>query len=111
MTPYYLALLASIGLGIVGQVVLKFGTERGDGSLAGQFLNPVTIGGLAVYFIAAMLYIAAIKRIPISIAYPSISISYAAVALIAHYLWGEPLGLQQVAGLALITGGILVLHH
>jgi small multidrug resistance pump len=111
MAPYYAALISAICVGIIGQIVLKFGAERsGDGLLA-QFLNPVTILGLAVYFLAAVLYIVAIKRIPISIAYPTISISYAAVALLAHYLWNEPFGLAQVAGLLLITGGIVFLHH
>jgi undecaprenyl phosphate-alpha-L-ara4N flippase subunit ArnE len=112
VTPFYAALFGGIALGVVGQIVLKYGTERsiGGGFLA-QFLNPVTIAGLAVYFMAALLYILALKRIPLSIAYPSIAVSYVAVALAAHYLWGEPFGLQQITALALITGGILVLHH
>jgi small multidrug resistance pump len=110
--PYYAALFGGIGLGVVGQVVLKHGTERslGGGFLA-QFLNPVTVAGLAVYFLAALLYILALRRIPLSVAYPSISFSYVIVALVAHYLWGEPFGVQQIVALALITGGILVLHH
>jgi undecaprenyl phosphate-alpha-L-ara4N flippase subunit ArnE len=112
LAPYYAALLAAIGCGIVGQIVLKHGAVRAAaGSWFGHFLDPVTIAGLGIYFLAALLYIVALKRIPLSIAYPSIAISYVAVALLAHYLWGEPFGLQQVAALGLITAGILVLHY
>ena len=108
--PYYAALLGAILLGVLGQVALKAGAERSSG-MVGQFLDPFTIGGFAVYALAAILYIIAIKRIPISLAFPSVSLSYVAVAIIAHLLWGEPLGVPQVAGIALIAGGILLLHQ
>jgi small multidrug resistance pump len=108
--PYYAALLGAILLGVLGQVALKAGAERSTG-MVGQFLDPFTIGGFAVYALAAILYIIAIKRIPISLAFPSVSLSYVAVAIIAHLLWGEPLGVPQFAGIALIAGGILLLHQ
>jgi multidrug transporter EmrE-like cation transporter len=112
VAPYYAALFGGIAVGVLGQIVLKYGAEHSaGGSFVAQFLDPMTIAGLAIYFVAALLYILALKRIPLSVAYPSISASYIAVALAAHYIWGEPLGVQQFAGLALIAGGILVLHH
>ena len=107
--PYYAALVGAILLGVLGQVALKAGAERSAGMVA-QFLDPFTIGGFGVYALAAIFYIVAIKRIPISLAFPSVSLSYVAVAIIAHLLWGEPLGVPQVAGIALIAGGILLLH-
>jgi undecaprenyl phosphate-alpha-L-ara4N flippase subunit ArnE len=108
--PYYGALLAGILLGVVGQIALKAGAERSSGMLA-QFVEPFTIAGFFVYALAAVFYIIAIKRIPISLAFPSVSLSYVAVAAIAHLVWGEPLGLPQLAGMALIAGGILLLHQ
>jgi small multidrug resistance pump len=44
----------------------------------------------------------ALKKIPVSIAFPSVSASYALVAALAHLLWNEPLGMPQIADLALI---------
>jgi small multidrug resistance pump len=112
LAPYYAALLAAIACGVLGQIVLKHGAARASGDgLFGLFLQPVTIAGLGVYFLAALLYIVALKRLPLSVANPSVAISYVVVALLAHYLWGEPFGLQQVAALGLITAGILVLHY
>jgi small multidrug resistance pump len=108
--PYYAALLAGILLGVVGQVALKAGAERSSGMMA-QLFDPFTIGGFAIYAVAAILYIIAIKRIPISLAFPTVSLSYVAVAVIAHLVWGEALGLPQIAGMALIIGGILLLHQ
>jgi drug/metabolite transporter (DMT)-like permease len=106
----YGALAAAILVGVVGQLLLKTGAERtADGVLA-QFLDPFTLGGLAAYGLGAIFYILAIKRIPISIAFPSVALSYVLVAIAAHLLWQEALGWQQFAGIGLIAAGILVLH-
>jgi small multidrug resistance pump len=110
LLPYYAALVAGIVLGVGGQVLLKTGSER-TSDLVGQFLDPFTMMGLVAYGMAAIFYIAAIKKIPVTLAFPSVSLSYVAVALIAHYAWGEPLGLPQIAGIGLIAAGILLLHQ
>ncbi len=110
LLPSYAALAVSITLGVTGQVLLKLGAERAR-DITAQFLSPFTVTGLATYGLAAIFYIIAIKRIPVTLAFPSVSLSYVAVALIAHYFWGEPLGLPQVTGIALITGGIFFLHQ
>ncbi len=106
----YAALAAAILIGVVGQLLLKTGVERAGEGLLAQFLNPFTIGGLAAYAVGAICYILAIKRIPVSIAFPSVALSYVLVAIAAHLLWQEALGWQQFAGIGLIAAGILVLH-
>jgi small multidrug resistance pump len=110
MLPFYAALLAAITFGVFGQILLKTGAERTSGMIA-QFLDPFTVVGLGAYALAAVFYIVAIKKIPLTLAFPSVSLSYVAVAVIAHYLWGEPLGWPQFAGIALIAGGIFFLHQ
>ncbi|HVM78964.1 MAG TPA: EamA family transporter [Stellaceae bacterium] len=105
----YGALAAAILVGVAGQLLLKQGAVRSADQLA-QFLDPFTISGLAVYGLAAALYIVAIKRLPVSVAFPSVALSYVLVAIAAHFLWQEPLGLAQFAGIVLIGGGILLLH-
>jgi multidrug transporter EmrE-like cation transporter len=110
LLPYYAALLAGVLLGVMGQILLKTGAERSSDVMA-QFLSPFTIVGFGIYALAAVFYIVAIKKIPLSIAFPSVSLSYVAVAIAAHLLWREPFGLAQIAGIALIGGGILLLHQ
>jgi small multidrug resistance pump len=107
---HYGALVAAILVGVAGQLLLKTGAERSADGVLAQFLDPFTIAGLAAYGVAAISYIIAIKRIPISIAFPSVSISYVLVAIAAHLLWQEALGWQQFAGIGLIAAGVLVLH-
>jgi small multidrug resistance pump len=110
MAVYYASLVAAILLGIAGQIALKQGAGSAA-SLIGQFLNPVTIFGLGIYFAAAICYIAALKKIPVSVAYPSISASYIIVAIVAHLVWKEPLGWPQLAGILLIGGGVVLINQ
>jgi undecaprenyl phosphate-alpha-L-ara4N flippase subunit ArnE len=106
----YVFLALAILLGVLGQLVLKAGAD-GSGDGLAQFLSPWTIGGFGIYFLSAVTYILAIKKIPISLAYPSVSISYGLLAVVAHLLWNEPLGWQQFAGILLISCGIFVLFR
>jgi len=110
MAAPYLWLALAILLGVAGQLVLKAGAATSGEGLA-QFLSPWTIGGFAIYFLSALTYIVAIKKIPVSLAYPSVSISYGLLAVLAHLLWREPLTWQHWAGIALISTGIVVMFR
>jgi len=110
MSLYYTSLAAAIMLGIAGQIALKAAAEASP-SITAQFLNPLTMIGLTVYIVAALCYILALKRIPVSVAFPSVAASYAVVAVLAHILWNEPLGWPQLAGIVLIGSGILLIHQ
>ena len=110
MAIYYVSLIGAILFGVAGQIALKSGAVSSQ-TVAAQFVNPLTIIGFAIYVFAAFCYIVALKKIPVSVAFPSIAASYAVVAVIAHLLWNEPLGWPQLGGLLLIGGGILLLNH
>ena len=110
MAVYYVSLVGAILFGVAGQIALKSGAESSH-SIAAQFINPLTLLGLAVYALAAVCYVVALKKIAVSVAFPSVAASYAVVAVIAHLLWNEPFGWPQLGGLLLIGGGILLIHQ
>ena len=107
---HYASLAAAILFGIAGQITLKAGAVRSP-TVVAQFFDPLTIIGFAIYVLAALLYIVALKEIPVSVAFPSVAASYAVVAVLGHVLWSEPFGWQQLAGLGLIGCGILLIHQ
>lgn len=106
---HYFALGSAILLGVAGQLLLKSGAVHA-GTFAQQMAHPLTITGFGIYVVSGLLYVVALKSLPVSIAFPSVAASYALVAVAAHYLWNEPFGLQQFGGIALIGIGLLVLH-
>lgn len=105
---HYLLLAAGIALGVAGQFLLKAGADAGG--IVEQFLRVPTIGGLGCYGLAAICYTLSLRAIPLSIAYPSVSASYVIVVVVSHLVWKEPLGLQQLAAVLLISGGIGLLY-
>lgn len=109
MTVYYVALAIGVVAGIGGQVLLKMGADAPD--FVSQVLRPSTLVGLALYGSAAFLYIIALRKIPLSVAFPSVSLSYAIVAVLGHYLFGEPFGMKQIGGIILIVGGVALINQ
>ena len=109
MMVYYVALGIGILAGIGGQLLLKAGADAPD--FVSQVLRPSTLCGLALYGSAAFLYIIALRKIPVSVAFPSVSLSYAIVAVLGHFLFGEPFGIKQLGGIALIMGGVVLINQ
>lgn len=109
MLLFYLALAAAILAGVAGQLLLKAGADAE--TVWAQLLRPSTIVGLGFYGCGAFLYLIALRKIPVSVAFPSVAASYAVVAFLGYFLWNEPLGLPQVGGLVLIICGVLLLQH
>jgi drug/metabolite transporter (DMT)-like permease len=102
-------LAVGILAGIGGQILLKQGADAPD--FLSQVLRPSTLCGLALYGSAAFLYIIALRKLPVSIAFPSVSLSYAIVAVLGHFMFGEPFGLRQIGGIVLIVSGVVLINQ
>lgn len=108
MIRYYSALYFSVFLGAGGQLLLKWGTAHHE-RLIHLFIDPFLMLGLGCYFVAALFYIYALKEIPLSVAFPSVALSYLLVAYAAHLLFGEPLSSIKWFAMALILSGVFLL--
>ena len=107
MNLYWAVLMLAIVTSMAGQTLLKAGAGAPD--FISQLLDIRTMIGFCLYGGAAVLYIIALRRIPMSVALPCTAISYVAAALIGHYGFAEPLGMAHMAGIGLICGGVLLL--
>lgn len=108
--------LAGVVLNAAAQLLLKAGTNR-IGEFAFSLDNivpigariaasPFVIGGLSCYVVSVVVWILALSRVPVSIAYPMLSIGYIVNALAAWYLFGESLTAQKLAGIGFIVVGV-----
>jgi small multidrug resistance pump len=113
MMPYWLALGGALVTGAAGQVLLKIGAASGIGSGAAgmlqQLLRPATMVGFVFYFVGAMLYIIALRKIPVSVAFPCAALQYLAVAVLGWIAFKEPFAWVQAGGLLLILVGVSML--
>jgi multidrug transporter EmrE-like cation transporter len=109
-------LLAGVLLNAGAQLLLKAGTNvLGVITLtaddwAAQFgrmaVEPHIVGGLACYAVSVVVWIIGLSRVPVSIAYPLLSLGYVVNAVAAHYLFGEAVALQRWVGIGFIVVGV-----
>lgn len=108
--------LTGVLLNAFAQLLLKTGTNRiGDleFTLANAWpiaLRTLTLWpfllGFACYAISIVVWIAALSRVPVTVAYPMLSIGYIVNALIARVWLGETLSASGWSGIALICVGV-----
>ena len=66
--------------------------------------------GIGAYGAGAIFYVLALRSIPLSVAFPSVAVSYVLVAGLGVFLFQEPFSLIQGAGLACICLGVVLLR-
>jgi drug/metabolite transporter (DMT)-like permease len=121
VTPQELGLLfISILSSVVGQFLLKAGAlklgavnaDNAVNHILGILTVPELIGGLATYGLGAVAYILLLTRVSLSIAGPSIALTYVFSVMLGHFLFGEAIPVARLVGLGLIVCGvILVIWH
>ena len=107
MSLYWTMLAGAIVISMGGQTLLKAGAGAPD--FMAQLFDWRTLFGLFLYGGSAMLYIIALRRIPMSVALPATAISYVAAAAIGHYAFGESISLGHMAAIGLIGAGVVLL--
>lgn len=111
-------ILVGVLLGAAGQLFLKAGTNR-VGKFAFRRDNILPIGwklatepriaaGLTCYVIGVAVWIVALSRVEVSIAYPMVSIGYVVNAIAAWYLFGEAATRSRLVGIGLIAAGVYI---
>ncbi|MCC6717333.1 MAG: small multi-drug resistant family protein [Acetobacteraceae bacterium] len=111
--------LASIALGAVAQVLLKLGMTAASmraaidagapwGILRAVLLSPGVIGGLALYGLGTVLWLAVLTRAELSQAYPFVGLSFVLTAAMGYFLFADAMTLPRIAGIALIVAGVVL---
>jgi len=122
MTPSTFAyVLSGVLLNAIAQLALKAATrhlgvlspERGAIIDMGLRIaaQPAIWVGLVCYALSVVLWIVALSRTEVSVAYPFLSIGYVIAALVAWQFFGEALTTQKVAAIGLICAGVVLLYR
>jgi multidrug transporter EmrE-like cation transporter len=70
--------------------------------------EPHIMGGLACYVVSVVVWIMALSRVEVSIAYPLLSVGYVVNAIAAYYLFGEAVTPMRLTGIAIIIVGVWI---
>ena len=111
-------ILAGVLLNAGAQLLLKAGTNA-----IGHFeftlenalpvgmrlaLEPHILGGITCYVVSLVVWIMGLSRVPVSVAYPMLSIGYVINAVAAWYLFGESLTALRLTGIGFIVVGVFL---
>ncbi|HEX3837485.1 MAG TPA: SMR family transporter [Steroidobacteraceae bacterium] len=113
-------LLGGVLLNAAAQLLLKAATRHSGELVADSgriswssvmhLLGAVPLWiGLACYGVSLIVWLGALSRVPVSVAYPMLSIGYVINAFAAAMLFGEALSIGKLAGIAMICAGVITL--
>ncbi len=110
--------LVGVLLNAAAQLLLKAGTTavgRFEFSAANAVpigfklaTEPHIVGGIACYVVSVVVWIMALSRVEVSVAYPMLSIGYVVNALAAWYWLGEAVTPMRLVGIGIIIVGVYV---
>lgn len=111
-------LVVSILFSSVAQIVLKTGLSQPHVALAidggsyigaakAVFLNAWVIAGLTLYFSAAVVWLFALVRIEVSMAYPFVGLGFIMTMIMGKFIMGDDVTLMRLAGTLLISIGVI----
>jgi multidrug transporter EmrE-like cation transporter len=111
-------ILSGVLLNAIAQTLIKAGANK-LGHFAFTLDNIPTIGlkvatnlpilgGLTCYVFSVVLWIMALSRVEVSIAYPMLSIGYLVTAVIGWAIFNEAVTPMRLAGIAVIIVGVAI---
>src|SRR5260370_41468214 len=102
--------------GSAAQLFLKAGTnalgvitltsDNWSATFGRMAAEPHFIAGAAFYVVSVVVWILGLSRVPVSIAYPMLSLGYVVNAIAAHYLFGEAVTTTRIIGIFTILLGV-----
>jgi drug/metabolite transporter (DMT)-like permease len=116
-------ILLSVGLAAVAQLTLKHGMNQVNAELApdkfgidGASLRSAagTVavwGGLFLFGLSALVWLAVLSRASLSFAYPFASLTYVLILLFDKLVLGENVSPTRWGGVALIVAGIFLISR
>lgn len=110
--------MAGVLLNAAAQLLLKAGTnaigsfEFSTGNVlpvgAKIATQPYILAGMGCYVVSVVIWILALSRTQVSVAYPMLSIGYVVNAVAAWYLFGEAVTITRLAGIGIIILGVFL---
>ncbi len=115
-------ILASVSMGVSGQLCLKAGMDQAGALAAGSvslivqttwrvLTTPLVFFGLAFYALGAVFWLLVLSKLDLSLAYPMLALTYVLIPLAAQFVLGEQVPALRWFGIAIIFAGVAVVSQ
>ncbi len=92
----------------ISQVMLKISAGKKYSSKLREYLNPLVIGGYAIFFAATLMTVLAYRYIPLSMGAIIEATGYIYITLWGVSIFKEKINKGKIIALALIIAGIII---
>jgi multidrug transporter EmrE-like cation transporter len=114
-------IFVGVMLNAAAQILMKAGTNA-VGHFEFSMENILPIGlklatewhiatALFCYALSVVVWVLALSRVPVSIAFPMLSMAYVVNAVAAYYLLGEPFSSTKLVGMGVIILGVIIISR
>jgi len=114
-------IFTGVMLNAAAQILMKAGTNAiGHFEFSAENIMPIgwklatewhIITALFCYGFSVIIWILALSRVPVSIAFPMLSMAYVVNAIAAWYLLGEAFSMTKVIGMGVIIFGVIIISR
>ncbi len=114
-------IFTGVMLNAAAQILMKAGTNAiGHFDFSVENILPIglklatewhIITALLCYAVSVVVWILALSRVPVSIAFPMLSMAYVVNALAAKYFLGEPFNPTKLVGMGVIILGVIIISR
>ncbi len=114
-------IFAGVMLNAAAQILMKTGTNAvGHFEFSMENILPIglklatewhIVTAMFCYAFSVVVWILALSRVPVSIAFPMLSMAYVVNAVAAYYLLGEPFNPTKLVGMGVIILGVIILSR
>ena len=100
---------------VIGQFLLKKGIVEHELSfnflsILKAFFSVKVFFGFFLYGISSVFWLFVLKKLPLSIAYPSLSLTYIFVVILSVFILREPFSIPKLFGILFIFIGVCLLN-
>jgi drug/metabolite transporter (DMT)-like permease len=115
-------ILASVTMGVSGQLCLKAGMDQ-VGELSADSVStivqtifhvlttPLVFIGLTFYVMGAAFWLVVLSKLDLSLAYPMLALTYILTPLAAQFILGEQVPTLRWLGVGIIFAGVVVVSQ
>ncbi len=112
----FVLLFTSMTLAIIGQLSFKHGLNSIELSIQPlqiikTIFSPYVFIGFMCYGISSIIWLFVLERFPLSIAYPTLALSYVLIVFLSFIVLKEPLTANKVIGSFIILAGVFVMFR
>ena len=114
-------IFTGVMLNASAQILMKAGTNAiGHFDFSVENILPIglklatewhIIVALFCYAVSVVVWMLALSRVPVSIAFPLLSMAYIVTAVAAFYLLGEAMSLTKMIGIGVIIFGVIIISR